>query len=50
MKLVRYADDFVVMLHGTRADADALWDEVGGGARADGPAPVGGEDQGLPHR
>jgi Group II intron, maturase-specific domain/Reverse transcriptase (RNA-dependent DNA polymerase) len=29
MKLVRYADDFVVMLHGTRADADALWDEVG---------------------
>jgi RNA-directed DNA polymerase len=29
MKLVRYADDFVVMLHGSRADADALWDEVG---------------------
>jgi len=29
MKLVRYADDFVVMLHGTRADAEALWDEVG---------------------
>ena len=28
MRLVRYAD-FVVMLHGTRADADALWDEVG---------------------
>ena len=35
---------------GTRADAEALWDEVGGGARADGPAPVGGEDEGLPHR
>ena len=29
MKLVRYADDFVVLLHGQRADADALWDEVG---------------------
>ncbi len=29
MKLVRYADDFVVLLHGSRADADALWDEVG---------------------
>ena len=50
MKLVRYADDFVVMVRGTRADADALWDEVGDGARTDGPAPVGREDQGLPHR
>src|SRR3954468_9878467 len=29
MKLVRYADDFVVLLHGQRADAEALWDEVG---------------------
>jgi RNA-directed DNA polymerase len=28
MKLVRYADDFVVMVGGQRADADALWDEV----------------------
>ena len=28
MKLVRYADDFVVMIHGTRAHAEALWDEV----------------------
>jgi RNA-directed DNA polymerase len=28
MKLVRYADDFVVMVHGTRGDAEALWDEV----------------------
>jgi RNA-directed DNA polymerase len=27
-RIVRYADDFVVMLHGTRDDADALWDEV----------------------
>jgi RNA-directed DNA polymerase len=29
MKLVRYADDFVVMVHGTRDDAEALWTEVG---------------------
>ena len=28
MRLVRYADDFVVMVAGTEADADALWDEV----------------------
>jgi RNA-directed DNA polymerase len=34
MKLVRYADDFVVLIHGQRADADALWDEVGGSVLA----------------
>ena len=28
-RLVRYADDFVVMVGGTREDAEALWDEVG---------------------
>ncbi len=28
MRLIRYADDFVVMVHGTRADTEALWDEV----------------------
>ena len=28
MRLVRYADDFVVMVGGTRDDAEALWDEV----------------------
>ena len=28
MKIVRYADDFVVMVHGTTRHADALWDEV----------------------
>jgi RNA-directed DNA polymerase len=28
MKIVRYADDFVVMVAGQRADAHALWDEV----------------------
>ncbi len=29
MRLVRYADDFVVMIAGQRSDAEALWDEVG---------------------
>ena len=29
MRLVRYADDFVVMVAGHRVDAEALWDEVG---------------------
>jgi RNA-directed DNA polymerase len=28
MRLVRYADDFVVMVAGARCDAEALWDEV----------------------
>lgn len=28
-RLVRYADDFVVMVKGTRSDAEALWDETG---------------------
>jgi RNA-directed DNA polymerase len=28
MRLVRYADDFVVMVAGQRVDAEALWDEV----------------------
>ncbi len=28
MRLVRYGDDFVVMVHGTRDDAEALSDEV----------------------
>jgi RNA-directed DNA polymerase len=27
-RLVRYADDFVIMVHGTRSHADAQWDEV----------------------
>jgi RNA-directed DNA polymerase len=29
MRLVRYADDFVVMVAGARRDAEALWGEVG---------------------
>lgn len=28
MKLVRYADDFVILVHGQRSDAEALWVEV----------------------
>ncbi|WP_081879802.1 group II intron reverse transcriptase/maturase [Nocardia sp. NRRL WC-3656] len=28
MKVVRYADDFVIMVAGKRDDAEALWDEV----------------------
>ena len=28
MKLVRYADDFLVLVNGTREHTDALWDEV----------------------
>ncbi|WP_144049389.1 group II intron reverse transcriptase/maturase [Vreelandella massiliensis] len=28
MRLVRYADDFVVLVHGHREDANALWQEV----------------------
>ncbi|MGI8870235.1 MAG: group II intron reverse transcriptase/maturase [Mycobacteriales bacterium] len=28
MKIIRYADDFVVMINGTRDHAEALWDEV----------------------
>lgn len=27
-RLVRYADDFVILVNGTRGHADALWDEV----------------------
>lgn len=29
-RLVRYADDFVVMVAGTRTDCEALWNELGG--------------------
>lgn len=28
MRIVRYADDFVVMVNGTQSDAEALWHEV----------------------
>jgi RNA-directed DNA polymerase len=29
-RLVRYADDFVILVYGNRSHVDALWDEVGG--------------------
>jgi RNA-directed DNA polymerase len=29
-RIIRYADDFVIMVAGTKAHADALWDEVAG--------------------
>lgn len=29
MRIIRYADDFVVLVRGTRRDANALWQEVG---------------------
>jgi RNA-directed DNA polymerase len=29
-RLVRYADDFVIMVFGTRGHADAMWEHVGG--------------------
>ena len=35
-RIIRYADDFVIMVHGSQADADALWDEA-----ADVLAPLG---------
>ncbi len=28
-RLIRYADDFVVLVHGTRSDADAIRDDIG---------------------
>ena len=49
MRLVRYADDFVVMVHGTRDHAETLWAEV-----ATVLAPMGlrlsEENESLPHR
>ncbi|HLS02705.1 MAG TPA: reverse transcriptase domain-containing protein, partial [Beutenbergiaceae bacterium] len=30
MKLIRYADDFVILVRGSRAQAETLWDEVAG--------------------
>lgn len=50
MKLIRYEDDFVVLVRGTQADAQALWDEVAAVLTADGVAPVGREDHGHAYR
>ena len=48
MRLVRYADDFVVLVNGTRVDAEALWEEVATVLAPMGPSPVGRENEGLP--
>ncbi len=49
MRLVRYADDFVVLVAGQRGDRTALGrGQLGVGS--DGPCPVGSQDQGVPHR
>ena len=48
MKLIRYADDFVVLVHGSVEDVEALWHEVAE-VRADGFAPIGGENESDSH-
>ena len=48
-KLVRNADDFVILVHGTREHALALRDQAAAN-HPDGPAPLEREDQDLPHR
>jgi len=50
MKLVRYADHFVIMVHGTRDDAEALWAEVGSVLAPMGLRLSENEDEGLPYR
>ncbi len=49
-RLVRYADDFVVMVGGHPRRRRSAVGRGGRGARPDGPTPVGREDEGLPHR
>jgi RNA-directed DNA polymerase len=48
-RIVRYADDFVVMVAETRAHAAALWDEVAD-VIVPGVAAIGGEDPGMSPR
>ena len=43
-RFVRYADDFAVLVDGTRQDAEALREEITGVLAALGPPPLGGED------
>ncbi len=47
-RMIRYADDFVVMVCGTDQHVHALRDEVAAVARPDGLTPVGSQDEGLP--
>ena len=49
-RLVRYADDWVVLVRGTRGHAEALKQEAAAALAPMGAAPVGGQDQDLPHR
>ena len=49
-RLVRYADDFVVLVSGSREHAEAMHDQVGGSPRPDRAATVTGEDRRGPHR
>ena len=49
-RIVRYADDFVIMVAGTKAHADALWDEVAEVYSPPGAAPVRREDPGMSPR
>ena len=49
-RLVRYADDFVVLVHGSQADTEALRSDVAQVLVPMGFAPVRGQDQGQPHR
>ena len=49
-RLVRFADDWCLMVSGTRADAEAAARRDRGGPDHDGPAPVGGKDPDHPYR
>jgi len=42
--MVRFADDWCLMVHGTKADAGALREEIAEVLAHDGPAPVRGKD------
>ena len=49
-RLVRYADDWCLMVAGTKDDAEALKGGDRRGPDRDGPAPVTGKDPDHPHR
>ena len=49
-RLVRYADDWCLLVSGTRDDAEAMREEIAGVLVHDGFAPVAGEDPDHPHR
>ena len=49
-RLVRYADDFVVLVPGTQADAEHLREEAAAVLAPDGATPVGDQDDHRPHR